>query len=473
MTDVYQRIVESTSAGILILDGENLTILDLNRAACRILSRTPRDLVGSRITSILSEPENWKNDIRSTTEDTVIVRQSEFKDAEGKRSQIRYTLTPLIRNSVYLCTLLPGNLDDDKGALLDGLLGLTPDPLFVMDDEFRFVHFFWGRGSDFHVNPGTLIGKTIHHLLSPAAAEKETNRYREVLSTGKSLQYRSRIRINGTPLVFSTRLSPLLDSAGKVRVILGMSRDITEQEKEKREANQLEKEIDYRKDFVMTAAHELRTPLQPILGYLHLLLDDPEYFGLTAETEKMLRTCLDNVERERHIVDRMLELSLLYAEKISISPTDVPLKQLVMDIVRTGEYDRQAKITIEIPEETHLVADRDCMYTVLECLISNAVRFNNPPRSVQIRYQTEGSCHLIEVEDNGIGIPPTALHAIFEPFHLADAEKLSRQYNRIGLALSIARKYITLHGGTIQVESEVGVGSTFSVRIPMEVPYGL
>jgi Signal transduction histidine kinase len=80
---------------------------------------------------------------------------------------------------------------------------------------------------------------------------------------------------------------------------------------------------------------------------------------------------------------------------------------------------------------------------------------------------------VISVEDDGIGIPPSARNAIFEPFHLADAEKLSRQYNRIGLALSIARKYVSLHGGTIDVESTVGVGSTFSVRIPLEVPYGL
>jgi signal transduction histidine kinase len=268
-------------------------------------------------------------------------------------------------------------------------------------------------------------------------------------------------------------LSPLLDAEGRVRLILGISRDITEQEKEKREANQLEKEIDYRKDFVMTAAHELRTPLQPILGYLHLLLDDPEYFSLTAETGKMLRTCLDNVERERHIVDRMLELSLLYAEKISINPTDVALKPLVLDIVRMGEYDHHAEIAMDIPEGVHLVADRDCLYTVLECLISNAIRFNNPPRHVGIRYQMDGSFHAISVEDDGIGISPSALQAIFEPFHLADAEKLSRPYNRIGLALSIARKYINLHGGTIDVESTVGEGSTFTVRIPPEVPYGL
>jgi PAS domain S-box-containing protein len=473
MNNTYQQIVESTAAGLLALDGEILTILDINRAACRILSRSPQELVGSKITTLFPDAEDWKSNLRHAADHPEVFYQTVLTLPSGKHTRIRYSLTPLICDSVYLCTLLPGEPVGEKSDLLERLIGMSPDPLFMMDEELRFLYFFWGRGSEFGIDTPTLIGKTVHEYLSPVSAEKEILRYHEVLSTRKPVQYRSRVRINGKALVYSTRLSPVLDAEGKVQVILGISRDITEQEKEKREANQLEKEIDYRKDFVMTAAHELRTPLQPILGYLHLLLDDPEYFGLTAETGKMLRTCLDNVERERHIVDRMLELSLLYAEKISINPTDVSLKPLVADIVRMGEYDHTAEIAIDIPEGVHLVADRDCLYTVLECLISNAVRFNNPPRHVGVHYQMDGGYHVISVKDDGIGISSSALHAIFEPFHLADAEKLSRQYNRIGLALSIARKYITLHGGTINVESTVGAGSTFSVRIPVEVPYGL
>jgi PAS domain S-box-containing protein len=468
-----QQIVESTSAGILILDGEALTILDINRAACRILSRTPRELVGSKITIFIPEAEEWKKKFRTNASNPESIYRTELYLPSGKRSSVHYSLAPLIHDTIFLCTLLPEKSGGEGPEILGSLLGMSPDPLFVMDPEFRFLYFFWGRGREWGIDTENLVGRTVHQFLSPISAEKEILRYREVLSEKKPLQYRSRVRINGTVRVFSTHLSPLMNKEGTVCFILGASSDITEQEKEKREANQLEKEIDYRKDFVMTAAHELRTPLQPILGYLHLLLDDPEYFGITTETEKMLHTCLDNVERERHIVDRMLELSLLYAEKISINPTDVPLKPLVADIVRTGEYDREAEIAVDIPEGARIIADRDCLYTVLECLISNAVRFNNPPRQVEIRYQMDGSFHVISVEDNGIGISSSALHTIFEPFHLVDADKLSRQYNRIGLALSIARKYINLHGGTIEVESTVGVGSIFSVRIPVEVPYGL
>ncbi len=473
MDRTYQQIVESTAAGILVFEAEHRMVLDVNRAVCRILSRSPRELIGEPITSFLPMLGGDEDALRSVSEHPDSFGRAELVLPSGDRSCILYALAPLVLDSVYLCTLLPSESTDEDGSLLSDLVRMSPDPLFVMDPTLRYLQFFWGREAEFGISGESLIGKTVHEFLSPASAEKEIVRYQEVLSSRKPLEYRARVRINGQVRVFVTRLSPVLDTKGNVRIILGISRDITEEEKEKREANQLEKEIDYRKDFVMTAAHELRTPLQPILGYLHLLLDDPEYFGLTAETGKMLRTCLDNVERERHIVDRMLELSLLYAEKISINPTDVLLKPLVADIVRTGEYDQHAEIQVDIPEGTHLIADRDCLYTVVECLISNAVRFNEPPRHVGVTYQTDGSWHTVSVEDDGIGISPSSLQAIFEPFHLVDAEKLSRQYNRIGLALSIARKYVALHGGTIDVKSSVGEGSTFTVRIPMEVPYGL
>jgi PAS domain S-box len=382
MDRTYQQIVESTAAGILVLEGGDLAILDINRAACRIFSRTPSELVGSHLPAYFAESEPWMERLHPLAGQEGRVYKTELLLPSGKPARIRYSLVPLVRDSVYLCTLFPLEERDGEADLPVRLLEMSPDPLFVMDDTLRFLHFFWERGKEFGLERDALIGKTVHAFLSPSSADKETARYREVLTTRKSLQYRSRVRIDGSVLVFSTRLIPILNGSGNVEVILGVSQDITEQEKEKREANQLEKEIDYRKDFVMTAAHELRTPLQPILGYLHLLLDDPEYFGLTTETGKMLRTCLDNVERERHIVDRMLELSLLYAEKISIHPADVSLKPLVADIVRTGEYDHSAEIVIDIPEGAHLVADRDCLYTVLECLISNGVRFNNPPRHV-------------------------------------------------------------------------------------------
>jgi signal transduction histidine kinase len=88
---------------------------------------------------------------------------------------------------------------------------------------------------------------------------------------------------------------------------------------------------------------------------------------------------------------------------------------------------------------------------------------------VTITYDADEKNHFIRVADNGIGIDKKALDAIFEPFYLADQENLSREYGRIGLGLSIARKYVEMHGGRISVNSKVGEGSTFVVQLPKEV----
>ncbi|MDD1679099.1 MAG: PAS domain-containing protein, partial [Methanomicrobiales archaeon] len=201
MDDTYQRIVESTGAGILIFDRKTLNILDMNPAACHILSRRPQELLGTSLASFFPESVDWEKNLRSAIDSPQTILFAEITDPSGMRSQVCHTISPLIPDSVYLCTLFPGKPDGHGASLLGSLLGLSPDLLFVLNEKFRFLHFFWGRGSEHGIDPTTLVGKTVHQFLSPASAEKESARYREVLSTRKSLQYRSRIRINGSVLL--------------------------------------------------------------------------------------------------------------------------------------------------------------------------------------------------------------------------------------------------------------------------------
>jgi signal transduction histidine kinase len=107
---------------------------------------------------------------------------------------------------------------------------------------------------------------------------------------------------------------------------------------------------------------------------------------------------------------------------------------------------------------------------VFDSLLSNAVNFSKPPREISIVYHhgRNDTCHFISVSDNGIGISENAYLSIFEPFQLADAAKLSRRYDRIGLSLSIAKKIMQMHGGDITVESTLNTGSTFTLHLPKD-----
>ena len=227
-----------------------------------------------------------------------------------------------------------------------------------------------------------------------------------------------------------------------------------------------------RRGIITTVAHELRTPLQPILGYLNLLIQDPEEYGILDDTKKILERCLVSVERERQIINQMLELSVLESGRLHLSYSTFPLAILVNSVLDTSGYCSKADISLDIPDTLVVTADMDRLFGVFDSLLSNAVNFSKPPREISIVYHhgRNDTCHFISVSDNGIGISENAYSSIFEPFQLADAAKLSRRYDRIGLSLSIAKKIMQMHGGDITVESTLNTGSTFTVNLPKDAP---
>jgi signal transduction histidine kinase len=154
---------------------------------------------------------------------------------------------------------------------------------------------------------------------------------------------------------------------------------------------------------------------------------------------------------------------------VDLTVQDIHLRQLVDSVVSSGGYDRKAQIYNEIPDTVCICGDLDRLYLLMECLVSNAIKYNEPPEKVWIRYAGSNENHYIMVCDNGIGIPAETIGSIFRPFYIGNAEKQNSKGGRTGLGLSIANKYALLHGGEITVTSAVGEGSTFTIRIPREV----
>ncbi|MBP2146008.1 nitrogen-specific signal transduction histidine kinase [Methanofollis sp. W23] len=221
-------------------------------------------------------------------------------------------------------------------------------------------------------------------------------------------------------------------------------------------------------DFATTAAHELRTPLQPVLGYLGLLHDDHTHYGINDEAARMLGVCLENVNRERRIVNRMLELSLLDSGKVKSRPTEVDLAALIEEVLKSHGFTTRARCEVSVPEGMTVRVDKEHLYLVLEGLVSNAVEYSDDPRVVAITCGQEGGRQWVRVRDNGPGITPDKLKRIFEPFSLGDSETLSRRYGRMGLGLPIAERYARQNGGWIEVESVPGEGSTFTLMLERE-----
>jgi PAS domain S-box-containing protein len=243
--------------------------------------------------------------------------------------------------------------------------------------------------------------------------------------------------------------------------------DITEHEKLK---VTIQQDNERRRGIISTVAHELRTPLQPIMGYLNLLTQDPEAYGVTDETKAILDRCAKSVDRERQIINQMLELSVLDSGKIPLKSSIFNVPDMLKTIIEAGGYTTKADISMDVPPGLRFDADENKISIVIDSMLSNAVNYSKPPRKIRIAYlsNAQEKMHRLAIQDNGVGITNSQLDEIFEPFQLPDSGNVSRKYDRIGLSLSIAKKYIQMHGGFISVDSVVNIGSTFTIHIPKQ-----
>ena len=312
-----------------------------------------------------------------------------------------------------------------------------------------------------------IIGKNLLSFVNTSDQE-DFSRFEEHWSEETAVAERNEFRFvtkSGDIRVALLLTKPIIHN-GEPAILINIV-DISEKQ---RFEDKIQLDNERRRGIIITVAHELRTPLQPILGYLNLLVQDPDGFGISDDTKKILERCLVSVERERQIINQMLELSVLESGRLRLNYSGFPLVMLVKSVLDINGYFSKAEITMDIPDTLSITADMDRLFGVFDSLLSNAINFSKPPREITIFYHSEidDGYHHISVRDNGAGISESAFSSIFEPFQLADAAKLSRRYDRIGLSLSITKKIMQMHGGDITVESTVNVGSTFTLHLPKD-----
>jgi signal transduction histidine kinase len=236
----------------------------------------------------------------------------------------------------------------------------------------------------------------------------------------------------------------------------------------------LERVNHLKSQFLATVTHELRTPLHSIISYGSLLLEGYVDGDLSEEQQEHIQFMVRRAEDLSRLVDDMLDLSKIEADRLEVKIEPLHLEQSLQDVsseLRQMASNKGLTLALEMEEELPMaLADSHRIHQVLVNLVSNALKFTEKG-GVTI------SCALLErydmlrisVSDTGIGISPAALDYIFEAFRQADGST-TRRFGGTGLGLTIARKLIELQGGEVAVESIVGQGSTFSFTLPVAAP---
>ncbi len=274
----------------------------------------------------------------------------------------------------------------------------------------------------------------------------------------------------GAPATLELR-TRLISPPGQPRVFHCIARDVTERRRQEcetrhllhrlQEANRLQAE------FVANMSHELRTPLNVIIGYADLLTDEP-----TLPRQSDAHLFLERISSAGRALHRMVESVLEYARmdrgRSLIIPRRFPATQLLRELRELGADLRgSATIAVRVQADADLAlfTDYDRLYSILSNLLLNAMKFT-VEGSVELTLRRVGDEAEFAVRDTGIGIDSDELTHVFEPFRQVDGSP-TRSFGGVGLGLAIVRRNAALLRGTVEVESRLGVGSTFRVRLPL------
>jgi two-component system, OmpR family, phosphate regulon sensor histidine kinase PhoR len=239
----------------------------------------------------------------------------------------------------------------------------------------------------------------------------------------------------------------------------------------KDEITKLKEQETFRREFIGNLAHELRTPVFSVQGYILTLLEG----GLEDEeiNRKFLKRAADGIDRMTGILEDLDTITRLESDRLNLKMKKVDIVSFANEIIESFEFkakEKNIKISFEKKptEALYVNCDRDKIGQVLTNLINNALNYGNDNGYVKIRFFDYEDNILIEVSDNGIGIAKENLARVFERFYRVDKSR-SRHEGGTGLGLAIVKHIVESHGQIINVRSTVGEGSTFSFTLKKHI----
>lgn len=355
----------------------------------------------------------------------------------------------------YMASRLSQNLEEireEKNKLRAILTGMA-DGVIALDKNLRVILINPAAEEIFAVKEKEIVGRDILEGLHNNQLEKVMVK---TLAEGKDSEQELTINIP-THRKLKIHLTPLTKAGDEIIGVVAILRDITELRK-------LEK---IRTEFVANVSHELRTPLTSIKGFVETLLD-----GAMEEPELSKRFLgIINVESDRltRLISDLLNLSQIEGKEEEIKKKPLHLEQIITKVVsilypQASEKDLALRALIPTPLPV-IMADEDMMDQLFINLIENAIKYTLKGE-VRVEAVTQDNGVQVRVIDTGIGIPTKSIPRLFERFYRVDKAR-SREMGGTGLGLAIVKHILEAHGGSIQVESTIGIGTTFTLFLPV------
>ena len=366
------------------------------------------------------------------------------------------TVATVLGQSVQDLRTRVAELAHDR-ALTSGILKGMAEGVIVVDSRGRLQLLNDTARRMLNVAPGqgrhyleVVRHPTIASLLGSALAGEQPEPVEVPLTTDRDR-------------VFIANVTPV--EAPGARLAVAVLHDVTELKNADR----------MRRDFVANVSHELRTPLTAIRGYVEALLEERDQ---SEEAARFLEVIARNAARMERLVRDLLRLARIEAgqERLELTRLDVQsLFEDVLSVLQPALEQRSQRVEISVGDDAaSVVADPAKMHDVLRNLVENASAYSPPGSTIWLRSRREGAHVLLEVQDEGPGIPETELSRVFERFYRVDKARArtvndaNPEQGGTGLGLAIVKHLVTLHAGTVSARNATPRGAVVCVYLPKE-----
>ncbi len=365
-------------------------------------------------------------------------------------------------------------------AYQEDIIESIPSTIIILDTGLKILY----ANRNYYVKSGKkereVVGERLNRVFSQVLIEKTRidEKIRQVFDTGIPFSG-GQLRYPGG-LFFFYKIHPLKEADTSVRKVMILMEDITELtrlEEEVRDSYvklenayaELKEEDKIKSDFISTASHELRTPLTVINSYLEMF-EDGMLGKLNENQQDKLAVIRSQTDHMIKLVEDMLDTSRLESRKFRIQKHSLNLvgiaKKAIDEISRLADL-KEHTISLKVNGKVASIeGDGHRIKQVFSNLLTNAIKYTPNKGKIDVGIKNENRYLRVAISDTGIGIPEEEHEKIFEKFYTVGGKSLTRESERMGIGLTIAKGIVEAHGGKIWVESEVNKGSTFYFTLP-------
>jgi PAS domain S-box-containing protein len=340
------------------------------------------------------------------------------------------------------------------------------------DDLFRFLadaipHKIWTAGPDGRANYYNQVWydytgiyeleqlrEQVWGILHPDDRAKAALEWPKAVQSGDSVEIESRFRRHdGEYRWHLSRFSAHRDSAGNIQLWVGTSTDIHEQ-----------KENEQRKDeFLSIASHELKTPLTSIKAFNQLMKRTKDEERLSRFVDKSA----EHIYRLERLISDLLDVTKINAGKMIYTYEPFVFSSLLRDSIDNMQYNATHEIVLESAPDILFTGDRLRLEQVMNNFLTNAAKYSPDNTRILVNSRLEDNSVIVSVKDFGIGIAPQNLDKLFDRYYRVD--NTAMRFEGLGLGLFISSEILKRHQGSFWIESELGSGSTFCFRLPLDI----